>query len=151
MIKQGDVIPGNMYFTTTRLHQELVGGVFKDVIIKEAHDPSNPHNFKGNIDLNNLENLVTQVGPSKIPFISLAGTVNMAGGQPVSMDNLKKLRHLCQKYGIPIYLDATRIGFRFRFFFRPLFFLEEVQLALQFFWRNEFLDDLAGRDLPIAH
>jgi tyrosine phenol-lyase len=110
LIKAGDIIPGNMYFTTTRLHQELAGGTFKDVIIDEAHDSTSLHPFKGNIDLNKVEALIKRVGADKIPYISLAGTVNMAGGQPVSMANVKALRHLCDAHGIRIYLDATRMA-----------------------------------------
>lgn len=109
IIQPGMVIPGNMYFTTTRLHQELAGGTFVDVIIGEAHDPTSLHLFKGNVDLEKLEALIHQVGAEKIPYVSLAGTVNMAGGQPVSMANVKALRELCDRYGIRIYLDATRM------------------------------------------
>ena len=110
VIKPGDYIPGNMYFTTTRVHQELAGGTFVDVIIDEAHDPNSPHLFKGNIDLDKLTTLIEQVGAAKIPYISLAGTVNMAGGQPVSMENVRALRELTSKHGILIYLDATRMA-----------------------------------------
>ncbi|MBE7554564.1 MAG: tyrosine phenol-lyase [Anaerolineales bacterium] len=109
LIKPGDTIPGNMYFTTTRLHQELAGGVFVDVIVDEAHDPANLHPFKGNVDLDKLERVIKRVGPEKIPYVSLAGTVNMAGGQPVSMANVRALRELCDRYGIRLYLDATRM------------------------------------------
>ena len=109
LIKPGQYVPGNMYFTTTRLHQELAGGTFVDVIIDEAHDPANLHPFKGNVDLDKLEALIKRVGAEKIPYVSLAGTVNMAGGQPVSMANLRALRELCDRFGIPIYLDATRM------------------------------------------
>ena len=109
VIKPGHYIPGNMYFTTTRLHQELAGGTFVDVIIDEAHDPANLHPFKGNVDLDKLESLIKRVGAANIPYVSLAGTVNMAGGQPVSMANLRALRELCNRYDIPIYLDATRM------------------------------------------
>jgi tyrosine phenol-lyase len=109
LIKPGDTIPGNMYFTTTRLHQELAGGTFVDVIIDEAHDPANLHPFKGNVDLDKLEAVIKRVGPEKIPYVSLAGTVNMAGGQPVSMANARALRELCDRYGIRLYLDATRM------------------------------------------
>lgn len=108
LIKPGDQIPGNMYFTTTRLHQELAGGTFVDVIIDEAHDPDNLHPFKGNIDLQKLETLIRHVGEKKIPYLSAAATVNMAGGQPVSMENLREVRQLCSKYGIKVILDATR-------------------------------------------
>jgi tyrosine phenol-lyase len=110
LIEPGDVIPGNMYFTTTRLHQELAGGVFVDVIIDEAHDPASLHQFKGNVDLDKLAALIERVGADQIPYISLAGTVNMAGGQPVSMANVRALRELCDRHGIPIYLDATRMA-----------------------------------------
>jgi tyrosine phenol-lyase len=110
LIEPGDYIPGNMYFTTTRLHQELAGGTFVDVVIDEAHDPTNLHPFKGNVDLGKLQELIDKVGADKIPYVSLAGTVNMAGGQPVSIANLKELRALCDRYGIAIYLDATRMA-----------------------------------------
>ena len=108
MIKPGDFVPGNMYFTTTRLHQELAGGTFVDVIIDEAHDPANEHPFKGNVDFAKLQRLIDEVGAKKIPYVSVAGTVNMAGGQPQSMANLRALRELCSRHGIPIVLDATR-------------------------------------------
>jgi tyrosine phenol-lyase len=106
--KKGDYIPGNMYFTTTRLHQELAGGTFVDVIIDEAHDPANEHPFKGDVDLNKLQRLIDEVGAEKIPYIAIAGTVNMAGGQPQSMANMRELRQFCNRYQIPIVLDATR-------------------------------------------
>ena len=109
LIKPGDFIPGNMYFTTTRLHQELAGGTFVDVIIDEAHDPTNMHPFKGDIDLDKLQALIDRVGPERIPYISVAGTVNMAGGQPISMANIKAVKALAEKYGIRVYLDATRM------------------------------------------
>lgn len=107
-IKPGQLVPGNMYFTTTRAHQELAGGQFVDVIIDEAHDPDDGHPFKGNVDLAKLERLIDEVGCDHIAFISLAATVNMAGGQPVSMANIREVRGLCARHGIPIFLDATR-------------------------------------------
>jgi len=109
LIKPGDFIPGNMYFTTTRLHQELAGGTFVDVIIDEAHDPNNQHPFKGNVDLQKLEDLVKKVGAAKVPYISVAGTVNMAGGQPFSIENLRQVHAFCKKNGIRVILDATRM------------------------------------------
>ncbi|MBL7821257.1 MAG: tyrosine phenol-lyase [Saprospiraceae bacterium] len=110
LIKEGDIIPGNMYFTTTRLHQELVGGKFEDIIIDEAHDPENEHPFKGNVDLNKLERLIHKHGPEKIPYVSIATSVNMAGGQPISMENLTALRALTNKYSIRIIHDMTRVA-----------------------------------------
>ncbi len=109
-IKPGQVVPGNMYFTTTRLHQELAGGRFVDVICDEAHDTSSLAPFKGNIDLGKLEALITTEGADRIAYVSLAGTVNMAGGQPVSMANVKAVSELCGKHGVKLYLDATRMA-----------------------------------------
>ena len=108
-ISAGQLVPGNMYFTTTRAHQELAGGVFTDVIIPEAHDPSNLHPFKGNVDLDALERLIVSQGSERIAYVSLAATVNMAGGQPVSMANVRALRAITSKHGVRVFLDATRL------------------------------------------
>ncbi len=108
LIKQGDYIPGNMYFTTTRLHQELAGATFVDVIIDEAHDPLNEHPFKGNVDIKKLDKLVSEVGAKKIPYVCMAGPVNMAGGQPFSMKNLKEVAQYCKQKKIKLWFDATR-------------------------------------------
>ena len=108
LIKPGDVVPGNMYFTTTRAHQERAGGSFVDIIIDEAHDPTSLHPFKGNVDLGKLEAVIAKVGAKKIPYVSIAATVNMAGGQPISMGNLRAVRELTQRHGIRLFLDATR-------------------------------------------
>jgi len=108
LISEGDHVPGNMYFTTTRLHQELAGGTFVDVIVDEAHNPQSTFPFKGNVDLNKLDRLIQDVGAKRVPYISLEGNVNMAGGQPFSMANLKELHTYCRKHEIPIMLDATR-------------------------------------------
>lgn len=110
LIKKGDIIPGNMYFTTTRLHQELAGGKFEDIIIDEAHDPENEFPFKGNVDLNKLEALIKKYGAKRIPYISIATSVNMAGGQPISIQNLKELRTLTKKHDIKIIHDMTRVA-----------------------------------------
>ncbi len=108
LIKEGDYVPGNMYFTTTKLHQELAGGTFVDVIIDEAHDTTSEHPFKGNIDLKKLKALVKKVGAKKIAYISMAGPVNMAGGQPFSMANLKAVHKFCKEHKIRLWFDATR-------------------------------------------
>ena len=110
LIKKGDIIPGNMYFTTTRLHQELAGGKFEDVIIDEAHDSESEFPFKGNIDLEKLDKLVKKYGAEKIPYVSMATSVNMAGGQPISMQNLKELRKYTKKHGIRVIHDMTRVA-----------------------------------------
>lgn len=110
LIKKGDIIPGNMYFTTTRLHQELAGGTFVDVIIDEAHNPKNEFPFKGNIDLQKLEDVIKKYGAKRIPYVCVATTVNMAGGQPISMENLKAVRKLTQKHNIRVIHDMTRVA-----------------------------------------
>ena len=108
-ITPGQLVPGNMYFTTTKLHQELAGGVFTDVIVDEAHDPESDFPWKGNIDLAKLDALVQQHGAAKIAYVSFEHSVNMAGGQPASMDNMREVYEYCASRGIPVYFDATRV------------------------------------------
>lgn len=108
MISPGDHVPGNMYFTTTRFHQEKAGATFHDVIVDEANDVAWEAPFKGNVDLTKLQALIDEVGAEKIPYVCVAATVNMAGGQPISMANMRAVRELTDRYGIKIYLDATR-------------------------------------------
>ncbi|MBK6831914.1 MAG: tryptophanase [Flavobacteriales bacterium] len=110
LIKPGDIIPGNMYFTTTKAHQELAGGSFVDIIVDEAHDPGSLFAFKGNVDLAKLEGVIAEYGAKRIPYVSLATTVNMAGGQPISLANLKAVRELTAKHGIRIIHDMTRVA-----------------------------------------
>lgn len=107
-IKPGQFVPGNMYFTTTRYHQERNGGVFIDIIRDEAHDAGLEIPFKGDIDLNKLQKLIDEKGAENIAYVCLAVTVNLAGGQPVSMKNMRAVRDLTNKYGIKVFYDATR-------------------------------------------
>jgi len=110
LIQPGQYVPGNMYFTTTRAHQELAGGTFVDVVVDEAHDSRVDHPFKGNIDLNKLEKLIGEVGADRIAYVNVALTVNMAGGQPVSMENLRQVREVCDQHGLILWSDATRLA-----------------------------------------
>ncbi|UTD12857.1 tyrosine phenol-lyase [Treponema denticola] len=107
-IKPGQYVPGNMYFTTTRYHQEANGGIFVDIINDDAHDAGKRVPFKGDIDLNKLEKLIKEKGAENIAYVCLAVTVNLAGGQPVSMKNMKAVRELTKKHGIKVFYDATR-------------------------------------------
>ncbi|EEO7838206.1 tyrosine phenol-lyase [Salmonella enterica] len=107
-IKPGQYVAGNMYFTTTRYHQEKNGGIFVDIIRDEAHDATLDVPFKGDIDLNKLQKLIDEKGAENIAYICLAVTVNLAGGQPVSMANMRAVRELTNKYSIKIFYDATR-------------------------------------------
>ena len=108
LIEPGDHIPGNMYFTTTRAHQEAAGATFHDVIIDEAHDPQSEHPFKGNVDLSKLDLLVEKVGADRIPYVSIAATVNLAGGQPISLENMHAVREYTRRKGIRLIFDAAR-------------------------------------------
>ncbi len=107
-IKPGQFVPGNMYFTTTRYHQENNGGIFVDIIRDEAHDAGLNIPFKGDIDLAKLQKLIDEQGADKIAYVCLAVTVNLAGGQPVSMKNMRAVRELTARHGIKVFYDATR-------------------------------------------
>lgn len=109
-VKEGQYVPGNMYFTTTRYHQEANGGIFVDIIRDEAHDAGLDVPFKGNIDLDKLQKVIDEQGADNIAYVCLAVTVNLAGGQPVSMANMRAVRELCDKHGIKIMYDCTRFA-----------------------------------------
>lgn len=107
-IKPGQYVAGNMYFTTTRFHQEKNGATFVDIVRDEAHDAGLKVPFKGDIDLNKLAKLIEEKGADNIAYICLAVTVNLAGGQPVSMANMRAVHEMIRQYGIKIFYDATR-------------------------------------------
>lgn len=108
LTNQDQIVPRNMYFTTSKAHVQLAGGIMKDVIIDEAHKPEKTHPFKGNVDLKKLENLIQEKGRDNIAFVNVEMDVNMAGGQPVSMQNLKEVWNLSKEYGLKVIFDATR-------------------------------------------
>ncbi|MFX0018802.1 MAG: tryptophanase [Promethearchaeota archaeon] len=108
LVEPDQLVPRNMYFTTSKVHVELPGGKMVDIIIDEAHDPENEHPFKGNVDLQKLQTFIDQYGVEKIAFVNVEMDVNMAGGQPISMENLRKLREFCDDYKLRIIFDATR-------------------------------------------
>jgi tyrosine phenol-lyase len=108
IIKPGQVVPGNMYFTTTKLHQEMAGGIFEDVIVDEAHNPDSDFPWKGNIDIDKLQKVIDRVGGDRVAYVSFEMSVNLAGGQPFSMENARAVSALCQRHGIPLMYDATR-------------------------------------------
>ena len=107
-IKPGQYVLGNMYFTTTRYHQERNGAIFMDIIREEAHDATIDIPFKGDIDVEKMEKIIKEKGAENIAYICLAVTVNLAGGQPVSMKNMKEVRKVADKYGVKVFYDATR-------------------------------------------
>jgi len=92
------------------VHQELAGGTFVDVVIDQAHDPASTFPFKGNIDLDKLSAVIAAYGAERIPYVALATTVNMAGGQPISLANMRAVRELTREHGIRIIHDMTRVA-----------------------------------------
>lgn len=110
LVKEGDVVPGNSHFDTTKGHIEFRKATAVDCTIDEAFDTSIIHPFKGNIDLNKLESVFKSHPKEKIPFVILTITCNSAGGQPVSVKNTKDVSELCKQYGIPLYFDAARFA-----------------------------------------
>ncbi len=107
-IEEGQWVPGNMYFTTTKLHQEMAGGIFADVIVDEAHQPEDDFRWKGNIDVSKIAAIVDEHGADKVAYISFEHSVNLAGGQPASMENMKDVYAYCSERGIPVFFDSTR-------------------------------------------
>jgi tyrosine phenol-lyase len=110
LVRPGCIVPSNLYFTTSRAHVELAGGVWRDVSVPEASDPVSPFPFKGNIDLVALERVLHEFGPGRIAFVRQEACLNMSGGQPFSLDNLQAVRALTLEYGVPLILDATRMS-----------------------------------------
>ncbi len=108
VVKDGDVVPGNAHFDTTKGHIEFRKAEAIDCTIPEAFDTSVYHPFKGNIDLEKLEAVIKEYGRERIPFINITVTCNTVGGQPVALANIKATCQIGQKYGIPIYMDIAR-------------------------------------------
>jgi len=110
MVKEGDVVPGNAHFDTTKGHIEFRKASAFDCTIDEASDTSIYHPFKGNLDIGKLENLFQIYGKERIPMIIVTITCNSTGGQPVSMKNLKEVRNFADRYGIPVIFDSARFA-----------------------------------------
>ena len=110
LVKDGDVVPGNSHFDTTKGHIEFRKAHAIDCTIDEAFDVENIHPFKGNIDLEKLENVYQTNPKEKIPFCLVTITCNTSGGQPVSLENIKAVSELSKKYGIPVYFDSARFA-----------------------------------------
>ena len=110
LVRPGALVPSNLYFTTSREHVELAGGIWVDVATPEATQPESPFPFKGNIDLGRLEDVLAAAAPGEIAYVRQEACLNMAGGQPFSIENLAAVRELTRRYGVPFILDATRIS-----------------------------------------
>jgi len=110
MVKEGDLVPGNSHFDTTKGHIEFRKATAVDCTIDEAFDTTIHHPFKGNIDLNKLKKVLSDNPKNKIPFVILTITCNSSGGQPVSMENVKAVSNLCKLYDIPLFFDSARFA-----------------------------------------
>ena len=110
LIKPGQVVLGNMHFDTTKAHIELKGGQAVNCIVPEAFDTTDCSPFKGNMDITCLERFVTEYGTEKVAFILLTITCNSAGGQPVSMANIKAVKEVADRYHLPLFFDAARFA-----------------------------------------
>jgi tryptophanase len=109
-VRKGTVIPMNYHFTTTLAHIQLNGGTVVELYTQEAMKIRSTNPFKGNIDITRLEELIKKTGPENIPFIRMEASTNLIGGQPFSMENLKDVRRIADKYKLIIVLDASLIG-----------------------------------------
>ena len=110
LVSPGQIVPSNLYFTTSRVHVELAGGVWVDVAVPQASDPVSDFPFKGNIDPVALERALSSVEKGGTAFVRQEACLNMAGGQPFSLENLAAVRALARAHGVPLMLDATRIS-----------------------------------------
>lgn len=110
VVKEGDIVPGNAHFDTTKGHIEFRKASAIDCTIDEAYNTGINHPFKGNVDINKLEKVLSENPKEKIPFIIVTVTCNTAGGQPVSMQNMKEVRALADKYGLNVIFDAARFA-----------------------------------------
>lgn len=131
-VKEGDIIPGNSHFDTTKGHIEFRKGKAIDCTIDEAFDTAIYHPFKGNIDLKKLEKVFINNPIAKVPFIIITVTCNTAGGQPVSMENIIAVSKLCKEYKVAVYFDAARYA-------ENCYFIKEREAA----YKNKSIKEIA--------
>ena len=110
MCRKGDVVPNNTHFDTTRANIEFVGAEALDLLRPEGRQPSLIHPFKGDMDVEALESLITRVGRERVPLVMLTITNNSGGGQPVSLENVRAVSAVCRRHRIPLYFDACRFA-----------------------------------------
>ncbi|GAB4365588.1 MAG: tryptophanase [Calditrichia bacterium] len=110
VVKEGDVVPNNIHFDTTRANVEYLGAKALDCVIDEGLEPENEHPFKGNMDPQKLQQAINDYGRERIPLVALTITNNSGGGQPVSMENIRQISSICKKHQIPLFFDAARFA-----------------------------------------
>lgn len=137
MIRPGQYVVNNMYFTTTREHQERAGGIFVDLIVDDAYDPESPHPFKGDIDPKKLQAFIAEHGAEQIAYVCLETNVNMAGGQPISMTMTREISAICHYYRIPLIFDATRVA-------ENAFLIKQREAAYATWTIKEIIHELMG-------
>lgn len=109
-VTPGSIVPMNYHFTTTKAHIVLNGGTVVETPIEEAYKVTSTHPFKGNMDLEKLEQVVQEHGPDKVAFVRMEAGTNLIGGQPFSLENLTQVRALCDRYGLVLVLDASLLA-----------------------------------------
>jgi tyrosine phenol-lyase len=110
VLKRGDVVPNNIHFDTTRANVEAQGAAALDLVVEEGLDPTADLPFKGNLDPDKLDRALGEHGPGRVPVVMLTVTNNSGGGQPVSIANVKAVRRVCDRYGVPLFFDACRFA-----------------------------------------
>jgi len=110
ILSKGDAIPNNIHFDTTQANIEYRGAEAVNLVSDEAFDPDKIADFKGNMDVDKLERFIAERGKDNIPLVMLTITNNSGGGQPVSMDNIKKVSQICRKHKLPLFFDACRFA-----------------------------------------
>ena len=135
LIKAGDVVPGNSHFDTTKGHIEFRKATAIDCTIDEAFDTSVIHPFKGNVDVKKLESVFKKYPKSQIPFVIITITCNSAGGQPVSLQNIKEVSALCKSYNIPLYFDSAR-------FAENAYFIKKREKGYEYFSIKEIVKEV---------
>ncbi len=110
VLKKGDVVPNNIHFDTTRANVEHQGAEALDLVIDEGLDPTLQHPFKGNLDPLKLDRALTELGAARVPLVMITVTNNSGGGQPVSIANVRAVREVCNRHGVPLFFDACRFA-----------------------------------------